>query len=153
MNDLIIGTVTALLELSGLKIDPIRSKEGILLSTIIEYYWKNKENLSIENLIREIQTPPFNQLGIFELDTFFPKNKRLELAMTLNALIASPSFNEWLSGEPIKIDDLLYSKEGKPRHSIFSLAHLNDEEKMFFVTLLLERESLVGFNVNLGLQV
>jgi DNA helicase HerA-like ATPase len=35
MNDLIIGTVTALLELSGLKLDPIRSKEGILLATKI----------------------------------------------------------------------------------------------------------------------
>jgi hypothetical protein len=141
MNDLIIGTVTALLELSGLNLDPIRSKEGILLATIIEYHWKNKENLSIENLIREIQTPPFNQLGIFELETFYPKNKRLDLAMNLNALIASPSFSEWLSGDPIKIDDLLYSKEGNPRHSIFSLSHLNDEEKMFFVTLLLERIS------------
>jgi hypothetical protein len=30
----------------------------------------------------------------------------------------------------------LYTPEGKPRHSVFYIAHLNDDERMFFVTLL-----------------
>ncbi|RME56372.1 MAG: ATP-binding protein, partial [Caldilineae bacterium] len=36
------------------------------------------------------------------------------------------------------IDRLFYTEEGKPRHSIFYIAHLSDSERMFFVTLLLE---------------
>jgi hypothetical protein len=32
---------------------------------------------------------------------------------------------------------MLYDSDGKPRHSIFYIAHLSDAERMFFVTLLL----------------
>ena len=35
------------------------------------------------------------------------------------------------------IDQILYSPTGKPRIAIFSIAHLNDTERMFFVSLLL----------------
>jgi hypothetical protein len=57
--------------------------------------------------------------------------------MTLNNLLASPSFASWLEGEPLDIKRLLYTKEGKPRLSVISIAHLSDPERMFFVTILL----------------
>jgi hypothetical protein len=34
---------------------------------------------------------------------------------------------------------MLYTPSGKPRHAIFSIAHLNDTERMFFVSLLLNQ--------------
>ena len=34
---------------------------------------------------------------------------------------------------------LLHTAAGKPRISIFSIAHLNDAERMFFVSLLLNQ--------------
>jgi hypothetical protein len=34
------------------------------------------------------------------------------------------------------VQDLLYTRSGKPRHSVFTLSHLSDAERMFFVTLL-----------------
>jgi hypothetical protein len=57
--------------------------------------------------------------------------------MSLNNLLASPSFAGWLEGQALDIKGLLYNADGKPRLSIISIAHLNDSERMFFVTILL----------------
>ena len=57
--------------------------------------------------------------------------------MKLNNLLASPSFASWMEGEPLDVQQLLYTPEGKPRLAIISIAHLDDAERMFFVTLLL----------------
>jgi len=66
----------------------------------------------------------------------FPKKKRTALAMKLNSIIAAPSFKPWITGEPLDIQSLLYTPDGKPRHSIFYIAHLSETERMFIVTLL-----------------
>ncbi len=92
----------------------------------------------MEMLIRAIQTPPMAQIGVFEVDTFFPPKERMSMAFEINTLIASPSFKSWLEGVPMDVPSFLFTPEGKPRHSIFYIAHLSDTERMFFVTLLLE---------------
>jgi hypothetical protein len=61
----------------------------------------------------------------------------MELAMVLNNILASPTFETWREGQPLDIASMLYTEDGRPRHSIFYLAHLSDAERMFFVTLLL----------------
>jgi len=43
----------------------------------------------------------------------------------------------WTEGEPIDLERMLYGPKGKPRVAIFSIAHLGDAERMFFVSLLL----------------
>ncbi|MCS6898119.1 MAG: ATP-binding protein, partial [Nitrospira sp.] len=63
--------------------------------------------------------------------------ERFALAMKLNNLLAAPGFQAWLEGEPLDVQALLHTPAGKPRLAIFSIAHLNDAERMFFVTLLL----------------
>ncbi len=139
IREQITGTVSALLELVGVNADPVRSREAILLATIFEFYWKKNQNLDIKQLINSIQKPPVRKLGVFDVDTFYPEKERFELAMAFNSLIASPNFQSWLQGESLDIDTLLYTKQGKPRHCIFYLAHLSDRERMLFVTLLLEK--------------
>ena len=139
IREQITGTVSALLELVGVTADPVRSREAILLATIFEFYWKKNQNLDIKQLINSIQKPPVRKLGVFDVDTFYPEKERFELAMAFNSLIASPNFQSWLQGESLDIDTLLYTKQGKPRHCIFYLAHLSDRERMLFVTLLLEK--------------
>ena len=42
-----------------------------------------------------------------------------------------------MEGAPLDLKQLLYTSEGRPRLSILSIAHLNDAERMFFVTILL----------------
>ncbi len=138
IRERIAGTAAALLGLIDSKADPMRSREAILLANIFEFYWKQNEDLDLAKLIMAIQTPPVRQVGVFDVDTFFPEKDRFEMAMAFNNLMASPTFQSWLIGEPLDIDQLYFTAEGKPRHSIFYIAHLSDSERMFFVTLLLE---------------
>jgi hypothetical protein len=139
LRDRIQGTVGALLGLCGIEADPVQSREHILLSTIFENAWRAGKDLDIAKLIMSVQKPPFRQVGVFDVDTFYPEKERFGLAMALNNIIASPSFSTWLKGEPLDIQALLHTPAGKPRHSIFYIAHLSDAERMFFVTILLEQ--------------
>ncbi len=139
LREQIQGTVSALLELAGVEADPLQSREHILLSNIFEHFWRQGQDLDLTSLISAIQSPPVRQVGVFDVDTFFPEKDRFSLAMSLNNIIAAPSFETWLRGEAMDISSLLYSADGKPRHSIFYIAHLSDAERMFFVTLLLEQ--------------
>ncbi len=137
LRESIASTVTALLELVGFKnIDPVRSREHILLSNIFENSWSAGKDLDLESLILQTQNPPFEKLGVFPVSKFYPEDDRFELAMLLNNFLAAPAFESWLQGQPLDIGSFLYSPDGKPRHSIFYLAHLADEERMFFITLL-----------------
>ncbi|MGD2077583.1 MAG: DUF87 domain-containing protein, partial [Chloroflexota bacterium] len=137
LREKIASTATALLGLAGLRdVDPVRSREHILLANIFERAWSQGQDLSLGELIMQTQNPPFEKLGVFDVNTFFPEKDRFALAMTLNNILASPSFQAWIEGQPLDIQSLLYTPDGRPRHSVFYIAHLNDEERMFFVTLL-----------------
>ncbi|MCA9865074.1 MAG: ATP-binding protein [Anaerolineae bacterium] len=137
LGEQISGTVTALLSLTGMKdIDPVQSREHILLSNILADAWRNGRNLDLGELIMQIQTPPFAKLGVLDVNSFFPEKDRFGLAMRINSMLASPSFQTWMEGEPLDVQALLYTPDGQPRHSIFYIAHLSEEERMFFVTLL-----------------
>ena len=134
----ISGIVTALMALIGRNVEPVRDREHVLISNIFEYAWRRGIDPTLEDLILQVQKPPFPKLGVFDVDTFFAEKDRFALAMELNNIIAAPSFQSWIQGEPLDIQSLLYTPEGKPRVSIFYVAHLNDAERMFIVTLLLE---------------
>lgn len=130
-------TVTSLLSLLGVEADPIQSREHILLSTILDASWKQGKDLDLAGFIQAIQSPPVARIGVFDLESFFPSKERFGLAMKLNNLLAAPGFSAWLEGDPLDIDRIFYTAKGKPRVSIFSIAHLSDAERMFFVSLLL----------------
>jgi hypothetical protein len=133
----ISGIVSGLLGLVGLEeLDPVRSKEHILLSNIFESSWSQGKDLDLTELILQIQNPPFDKLGVLELDSFFPEKDRQDLSILLNNILAAPTFQSWIEGEPLDINAMLYGSDGKPRHSVFYIAHLSDAERMFFVTLL-----------------
>ncbi|VAX38441.1 FIG00495827: hypothetical protein, partial [hydrothermal vent metagenome] len=136
-RSLVTSAVSGLLALLGVKADPLRSREHILMSNIVDSVWRAGRNLDMAGLIREIQSPPFKKVGFMDLETFFPEGDRFELAMTINNLLASPGFSAWMEGEPLNIQRLLYTSTGKPRLTILSIAHLSDDERMFFVTILL----------------
>jgi hypothetical protein len=137
LRDKISSTVTAVLGLIGIKdIDPVRTREHILLSNIFEHAWQEGRDLDMPTLITHVQSPPFDKLGVFSLDQFYPEGDRFKLAMLLNNFLAAPAFHTWLEGSPLDIGALLFTPDGKPRHSVFYLAHLSDQERMFFVTLL-----------------
>jgi hypothetical protein len=137
LKDRVAGVVSGLLGLVGIAADPLKSREHILLSSIVDAAWQAGRSLDLAGLIGAIQKPPFEKVGVFDIETFYPARDRLELAMAVNNLLASPGFGAWLTGEPLDIQRLLYTPEGKPRISVISIAHLSDSERMFVVTLLL----------------
>ena len=139
LRERISTTVTSLLGLVGVEADPIKSREHILLSTILDHTWKAGQDLDLATLIQQIQTPPVAKIGVLDLDSFYPSKERFALAMQLNNLLAAPGFSAWLEGEALDVGQMLHSPGGKPRLAIFSIAHLNDAERMFFVTLLLSQ--------------
>lgn len=138
MRDLVLSTTTSLLGLVGVDADPVQSKDHILLSTIIDQNWRDGRDLDLTALIQAIQNPPFKKVGVIDLDTFLPTKDRMNLSMKFNNLIAAPGFKAWLEGEKLDIQKLLFSGK-KPRLSILSISHLNDAERMFFVTTLLNQ--------------
>jgi len=108
------------------------------LSNIIMHYWVKNQGLSLESLILNIQNPPFEKIGVMALDDFYSKRKRTQLAMAFNSLLSSPKFANWLKGVPLNIGNCFRDeKTGKAKITVFSIAHLNDDERMFFVSLLL----------------
>ncbi len=137
LRERIQTTATSLLALLGIEADPITSREHILISNILESAWTSGKALDLAGLIRAIQTPPFERIGVMDLDAFYPAKDRFQLAMRLNNLLAAPGFEAWLEGDPLNINRLLFTDSGKPKASIFTISHLTDTERMFFVSMLL----------------
>lgn len=137
VRDRVLSVTSSLLGLLGINADPIKSREHILISTIINQSWEKGQDLDIASLIQQVQKPPFSKVGVLDVDTFFPAKDRLALSISLNNLLASPGFQAWMEGEPLDVGQLLHTPEGKPKFAVISIAHLSDAERMFFVTLLL----------------
>lgn len=132
-------TVTSLLGLLNIEADPLQSREHILLATIIGKMWQAGRDLDLADLISQIQTPPVTKIGVLDLESFYPSKERFGLVMALNNLLASPGFSAWMEGVPLDIAEILHTPQGKPRVAVFSVAHLSENERMFFVSMLLNQ--------------
>jgi hypothetical protein len=137
LRERISTVVSGLLALLDRDANPINSRDHVLLSTLFENAWRKGTGLDMASLIAAVRKPPLDKVGAFDLETFYPAKERLQLAMAINNLLASPGFAAWLNGEPLDIQRLLFTAEGKPRIAVISIAHLSDAERMFIVTLLL----------------
>ncbi len=184
LREKINGAISGLLAMLDIDADPLQSREYILLANIVSHQWEAGNDVDLPALIRWVQEPPFEQVGVLDVNTFYPAKDRVGLAMRINNLLASPGFERWMQGDALSIQDLLWGGEGNgegelkvkseelkvgeakpqaadesaedaggnvggnaggnvggnvggPRLSILSIAHLNDAERMFFVTLLL----------------
>jgi hypothetical protein len=137
VRERVTAVVSGLLGLLGRDADPLKSREHVLLATILADAWQKGRGLDLPALIAAVQKPPFDKVGALDLETFYPLKERVELAMAVNTLIASPGFSVWMAGEPLDAQRLLFTPEGKPRIAIISIAHLGEAERMFAVTLVL----------------
>ena len=134
----ISGIASAMLSLTGTVSRPLEDPEHILIANIFEYNWSQGGDLTVEQLINQIQEPPFEKLEVLYVDDVLSDSKRQALAQTINNIIAAPTFQSWMEGAPLHMPTLLYTSDGRPRSSIFYLAHLSDDERQFFITLLIE---------------
>ena len=137
------GTATSALVLAGVDAPP-RSREHSLVTALLTDAWQRGASLDVASLIREVQSPRFDTIGVVDLESFFPAKERFALAMQLNGVLAAPGFEVWLEGEPLDPQALFYDATGRSRVSVFSIAHLGDAERIFFVSLLLNQ--MVGWS-------
>lgn len=139
-SQIVSGLIQGLLALVGVSADPLRSPQALVLYQIVDQAWEAGLDLKLEDLVLRLVDPPFKKVGVFPLDTFYPAEQRLQLALQFNALLASTSFAAWSQGESLDPAAMLRLPDnGKIPVNLFYLAHLNDSERMFFVSLLLYR--------------
>jgi hypothetical protein len=152
LHDKIATTVSAILGLVGFDTDPVKSTEHAFLSNVFEYRWREKKDITFEGLIYDIQNPPFDRLGALPTDEVFGEKERKKLALAVNNILASPTFKYWTAGvvgldfdeiSRVAVRDEIETTVKKPAVSVFYLAHLDDAERMFFITLL--AQELVGW--------
>jgi hypothetical protein len=133
------GLARALLGLLRRDTDPVRSPDALLLTALFDHVWKSGRGLGWEELLTAVGEPPFAKLGVLPVDTVHPRKERQELVLALNSLLASPSFEAWRTGEPLDIDRMMRTADGRPRLAVVSTSHLGDEERLFVTALVLER--------------
>jgi hypothetical protein len=143
LQDRVTTAATSVLTLAGVDAEPVKSREHVLIANLFTDSWRAGRDLDLAALITQIQTPPIARVGVLDLESFFPSKERFALAMQLNQLLAAPGFRAWMEGEALDVDRLLYGINGRPRVSVISIAHLDDHERMFFVSLLLNE--IVGW--------
>jgi len=129
------GLTSALLSLIDRGGDPLSDPDHVLLASIILEKWRRLEQLDLGSLLAAVMDPPINRLGALPLETFYPREKRMKLVMALNTLLASPSFQAWTEGLPLDMNILLGTPDD-PCGTIVSLAHLDEKQRLFCLTLL-----------------
>ena len=133
----------SVLTLAGVEAEP-RGREHTFLSTLFASSWKAGRDLDLAGAHPAACSRRRSRRSACSTSTrSIPAKERFALATQLNAMLASPGFEQWLEGEPLDAGRLLYGPTGKPRVSIVSIAHLDDAQRMFFVSLLLNE--IVGW--------
>src|SRR5690606_24621024 len=97
-GDRVATATTSLLGLAGLTgagADPLRSREHILIATLLAEAWKAGRGYDLPGLIADLQKPPIAKVGVLDLETFFPAADRFQLALRINNLLAAPGFDVW----------------------------------------------------------
>ena len=130
----ITTTASSLLALAGLGDLAPHSREQALVAAILSDAAAPDD---LPGLVGGIQKPPFDKIGVLDLETFYPAKDRQDLALRFNSVLATPGFEVWLAGDPLDVGTMLYTPEGRPRVAIVSIAHLGDTERMLVVSLLL----------------
>jgi len=138
LRDEIQSIVSGLLTLVGVEADPLQSPPAVFLASLVEHGWRAGRGFSLETLIGQIADPPFDKIGALPLETAFPRKDRQKLMTSLNTLLASPSFEAWRAGEPLDVSRML-GPSARPRLSIVSTAHLDDNQRLFVTALLLDK--------------
>jgi len=128
---------SGLLGLVGITGDPLVSPEHLLVSNIVHAAWSAGESLDLSTLLQRVATPPMRQLGVMDVDTVIPPDRRTQLAVRLNGILATPGFKTFFGGAPLDIGRLLTADDGRPSLAVVTLSHLSDDERQLVVSRLL----------------
>lgn len=127
--------------------DASASPSVVYLAEAVRSAWAHGRALPISDWPGILTNPPdeLRSFGGMKLEDFFPK--RLRLALAKSIVVFQHESDRWLSGPNI---DLHWMAEiaDKPQIAIFSLRHLNEEDRQLFTSVLLRK--LVDFMFETG---
>jgi hypothetical protein len=101
------NTISLVLRLIGRDPDPAASKDHVLLSVLAEKRRREGRAADLPSLLQDIEVPPIEQVGAMAFDRFLSKTERQKLGASLNALLASPTFETWRRGVSLDIAEWL----------------------------------------------
>jgi hypothetical protein len=133
------AAMSLLLRMVDREADPTRGREHVLLSHLAEKRLRGGQRAGLEELLIDLREPPIERVGALSVDEFLSPKERAELAQDLNALVASPTFQTWRQGAPLDVGSWMTSDDGRTPATIVSVAHLEDEERMLVLSLVLEQ--------------
>lgn len=111
-------------------------KQITFVSAVLENAWKNGENLTVKDLIKNIESPAFSYVGSLPVSKVVSDKERKDLATKINLLISDPKLRSWSSAESINFSELF----GSPSINILDLRNIQSEqEKRLFVELILQQ--------------
>jgi hypothetical protein len=111
-------------------------KQITFVSAVLENAWKNGENLTVRDLIKNIESPAFNHVGSLPVSKVVSDKERKDLVTRINLLISDPKLRSWSSAESINFSELFSS----PSINILDLRNIQSEqEKRLFVELVLQQ--------------
>jgi hypothetical protein len=132
----IAATAAGLLGLIGMTDVQPHSREQALVAAILQSRPSDADT-DLAWLVQQIQHPSFENVGVLDVETFYPARERQDLALRFNSVLAAPGFDLWSTGEPLQAASLLFTPEGRPRIAIISIAHLDEPQRMLVVSLTL----------------
>ena len=66
----------------------------------------------LPRLVEQILRPPFDRIGVMDLESSFRARDRQELALRFNSVLATPGFDVWMKGEPADLSTMLFDAKG-----------------------------------------
>ena len=134
------ATISLLLRLIGRDCDPVKSRDHVVLSVLAERRLREGKSAEVKLLLEDVLEPPIESIGAMDIDAFLPKRDRNSLATALNTLLASPTFESWRQGCPLDIGQWLAPRDdGRTPAVIVSVAHLDEDERMLVLGVVLEQ--------------
>jgi len=134
------ASISLLLRLIGRDSDPVRSRDHVVLSVLAERRLREGNGAGVPALLEDVRTPPIAEIGAMSMNDFLPKRERTSLATALNTLLASPTFESWRTGSPLDVGQWLAPRsDGRTPAVIVSVAHLDDDERMLVLSVVLEQ--------------
>lgn len=128
--------VSTILSALGIDADPMVDPNYVFLTEMLLDAWREGNALPLSQWSGLLVNPPESLQSIdgIHMEDFFSQRERMKLARALIGFRRQAA--RWLEGPTLDMDAFLKT-DGRPNLSIFTLRHLNAEDRMMFVSMFL----------------
>jgi Helicase HerA, central domain len=130
--------VNKIMSALGSDTDPMTDPGHVYLTELLLNSWRSGNDLPLEQWSGLVITPPesLDHIDGIDINDFFPPKERIKLARSLIGFRRQAA--KWLTGTPLNIENFINKTEnGLPKVSIFTLRHLNTEDRQMFISMFL----------------